>query len=225
MKPLMRIVGTAAMLIWGGAASAADYPMATTSGFVNWTGAYFGGFGGYAAGEITADADNPDFDSEYDLNFAVGGAQFGYNHQFGQFVVGGEIDFSFTDGDTSEAVGVGEYQSNIDWLATFRLRAGYTWDNLLIYATGGFAAAETDDRFFDVDGVREEATGSRKGWTAGAGFEWAFYDRWSVKGEYLFVDLGDDETIDDTNGVLEDFVSSTVEHQYHIGKVGINYHF
>ncbi|MFC5068421.1 outer membrane protein [Flaviflagellibacter deserti] len=225
MKPLMRIVGAAAILVWGGAASAADYPMATTSEFVNWTGAYFGGFGGYAAGEITADADTAPYDAEYDLNFALGGVEFGYNHQFGQFVVGGEIDISFTDGDTSETLAVGEYESNIDWLATFRLRAGYAWNNLLIYATGGFAAAETDDRFLS-GGAEEETTGSRKGWTAGAGFEWAFYDKWSVKGEYLFVDLGDDEAIQDPNGVLPvGFGSSVVEHQYHVGKVGINYHF
>jgi outer membrane immunogenic protein len=225
MNPVLRIVGTAALVLCGGAASAADYPMATTSEFVNWTGAYFGGFGGYAAGEITADADTAGYDSDYDLNFALGGAEFGYNHQFGRFVVGGEIDISFTDGDTSETVGVlGEYQSNIDWLATFRLRAGYTWDNLLVYATGGFAAAETDDRFIDPLGVREETTGSRKGWTVGGGLEWAFYDNWSVKGEYLFVDLGDDEAIEDVNGVLG-FGESTVEHKYHVGKVGINYHF
>ena len=30
----------------------------------------------------------------------------------------------------------------------------------------------------------------RLGWTAGAGVEWAFDPRWSVKGEYLRYDLG-----------------------------------
>jgi len=28
------------------------------------------------------------------------------------------------------------------------------------------------------------------GWTAGGGFEWQFKENWSVKGEYLYYDLG-----------------------------------
>ena len=34
------------------------------------------------------------------------------------------------------------------------------------------------------------ATSDRVGWTAGAGLEFGLWDRWSVKGEYLYVDLG-----------------------------------
>ena len=34
------------------------------------------------------------------------------------------------------------------------------------------------------------ATDLRTGWTAGAGVEWMFLPRWSVKAEYLYYDLG-----------------------------------
>ena len=33
-------------------------------------------------------------------------------------------------------------------------------------------------------------TQTRVGWTAGGGVEWKFDPRWSVKAEYLYVDLG-----------------------------------
>ena len=33
-------------------------------------------------------------------------------------------------------------QTRIDWLSTFRLRAGYTWSHFLFYATAGGAAGD-----------------------------------------------------------------------------------
>ena len=33
------------------------------------------------------------------------------------------------------------------------------------------------------------------GWTIGGGVEWAFYNRWSAKLEYLYIDFGDGPTV------------------------------
>jgi outer membrane immunogenic protein len=73
---------------------------------------------------------------------------------------------------------------------------------LLIYGTGGFAYGETISRT-DIDQIvtgpsflpnsyqaHGEHEGLRSGWTAGGGIEWMFMPHWSIKGEYLFYDLG-----------------------------------
>jgi len=79
-------------------------------------------------------------------------------------------------------------QTRIDWLSTFRLRAGYTWSHFLFYATAGGAAGDYR--------ISTQPTGFGHnptpplGWTAGVGVEYLFTDAVSVKLEYLYVNLG-----------------------------------
>jgi outer membrane immunogenic protein len=235
MKSALYAVAALGVLAVSAPAIAADVPAqesypAATVGYYNWTGAYFGVHTGYAFGsvETLSSPDTAAYDQDYDLDFLLGGVQFGYNHQFGNFVIGGEVDASFTDAEESIDPGIGgieEFQSDLDWLATARLRVGYAFDNLLVYATAGGAAAETDDQIdLGVDGTLNERR-SRKGWTAGAGFEWAFSENWSAKGEYLYVDLGE-ETVSNNGGITLPGVDSVdFEHIYHLGRVGVNYRF
>jgi outer membrane immunogenic protein len=94
----------------------------------------------------------------------------------------------------------------------------------LIFATAGGAAAETDDRL-EIPAVINERR-SRKGWTAGAGFEWGFAENWVASGQYLYVDLGE-ETIDESGGTAIPGGTTSIdfEHIYHLGRVGVNYRF
>jgi outer membrane immunogenic protein len=65
----------------------------------------------------------------------------------------------------------------------------------LAYVTGGFAWASTKPNLvIGFPSLAETASGGAAstaiGGTVGAGLEWAFGDRWSVAGEYLYARLG-----------------------------------
>lgn len=101
-------------------------------------------------------------------------------------------------------------QTSLRWLGTVRARLGYTpIERLLAYVTGGVAYGEVrgsgeynyrewgywwggpGDHFFDRrGGIVGSSNEVRWGWTAGAGLEYALTDHVSIRGEYLFVDLG-----------------------------------
>ena len=100
------------------------------------------------------------------------------------------------------------------YLGTVRMRAGYAWDRFLVYATGGLAFGEigrnTNSGAFAVTqaGFVNPFTGTlvgattttplalgsgsstRTGWTLGAGAEYAIWNNFSVKAEYLYYNLG-----------------------------------
>jgi outer membrane immunogenic protein len=79
-------------------------------------------------------------------------------------------------------------QTRIDWLSTFRYRAGYTWSHFLFYATAGGAVG--DYRISTQPTGFGHNPSAPLGWTAGAGVEYLFNDSVSVKLEYLYVNLG-----------------------------------
>jgi outer membrane immunogenic protein len=68
---------------------------------------------------------------------------------------------------------------------TVRGRAGYAWDRVLFYGTGGAAFANVQAGA----GALPFSSSTQTGWTAGAGVEYAFAPNWTAKVEYLFVDL------------------------------------
>ena len=93
----------------------------------------------------------------------IGGVQAGYNYQFGigsGFVIGGEtdIDWANINRNHSNNLLIGSFtlpqfpgtlftpsnvattsRNNNQYIGTVRLRAGYAWDRILVYATGGLA--------------------------------------------------------------------------------------
>jgi len=82
-----------------------------------------------------------------------------------------------------------------NWLTTFRARIGVTNDRWLFYTTGGIAVANvtfSQSVFFSASGATMAGsnTAFAVGWTAGGGIEYAVTNNWSVKGEYLYADLG-----------------------------------
>jgi outer membrane immunogenic protein len=135
----------------------------------------------------------------------MGGGQIGYNFQFGQLVVGPELDFqsfhlsgSRTAGAVYACCGSKSFSMtqnvSTDWLFTARARAGWAADKFLIYGTAGLAETNLkhESAFGDTFGAAEDVTDSatKTGWAAGAGVEYALTRNWTVKGEYLHVDFG-----------------------------------
>jgi outer membrane immunogenic protein len=203
------LAAVAAFAAFTPAAFAADMPVAQAPveamvpdrASFDWTGFYVGAFGGYAFGEADSDVLGGS-----DVEGALAGGTVGYNHQIGQWVVGLEADggWSGIDNDDDNLA----YDTGLDWLTTVRGRVGYSFDSFMVYGTGGAAIGEVT---YD-NGVEDSDT--RIGWTAGGGVEAALTDNISIKGEYLYVDLGEDTL----SGDEVDFNAHTI-------RGGINYRF
>jgi outer membrane immunogenic protein len=147
----------------------------------------------------------------------LGGIQAGYNEQFGRWVLGVEADIQATGQDRKEN-GTVIYTSvstptcdssgsnpcrvsvsnrwELPWFGTLRGRLGFTEDRWLLYATGGLAVGEARSHFgfsenqFENVALAAHDSVVKGGWTAGAGVEASLGNNWSVKAEYLFIDLG-----------------------------------
>jgi outer membrane immunogenic protein len=111
-------------------------------------------------------------------------------------------------------------------LGTGRVRFGVTpIDRWLVYATGGFAVAGVQDTV-QTPAVAVSQTQARWGWTAGGGVEAAIDRNWSVKVEYLFVDLQNANYINpDVPSGTGTIVTRTVTLNDNVIRAGINYHF
>lgn len=133
---------------------------------------------------------------------AIGGAAAGYNWQMHRLLLGVEADYSALDGKNSTASTVTavspyrvEISNNVDWVATLRGRLGFAVDRSLLYVTGGLALGEPTFTQSIVQlnfpYVQTDASSSTKaGWVLGAGIEHALDAEWSLRLQYLHVDLG-----------------------------------
>jgi outer membrane immunogenic protein len=204
------------------AADAVSIDTAAPAGFV-WTGGYVGLQGGYGWGDshhFATGAASPTFD----IDGFIGGVTAGYNYQINQVVIGVETDISYANvkGGTSESSdtwGCGDgCETEVKWFGTLRGRLGYAMDNTLPYITGGLAygGAEANP---DIAGYGGKDT--LFGWTAGAGIEHAFTPNWTVKAEYLYVDLGDVDLAD----FGAPFGRGHVDVNFNTVRIGLNYKF
>jgi outer membrane immunogenic protein len=129
----------------------------------------------------------------------VGGGQAGYNWQRGTWLFGLEADIQGSDERGSSdvclvagcATGTGVFTANykLDWFGTARGRVGILpTDRILLYATGGLAYGGFSA---SAPAIPLSWGTTKAGWTVGAGAEAAIDHHWSVKLEYLYMDLGD----------------------------------
>ena len=221
----------------------------------NWTGVYFGlnagyGFGGgnsfsfvpisanwlpaYNAGAVA---------SPNSLNPSgfIGGGQIGYNYQVNKYVlVGLEADIqsaSIRDSKSQGTQATGfvpvetDIDQQLDWLGTVRLRAGFLpLDRLLLYATGGLAYGKVERSATvsapaDLQIFGGSSSDTKSGWTIGCGVEWAFWGNWSVKGEYLYYNLGEEDVDIVTIAGPAAAASGTFDTKGNIIRAGVNYKF
>jgi len=132
------------------------------------------------------------------MNGVVGGGQFGYNWQLGNWLTGLESDIQAGGGNGAVNVcnvagcpaGSSQFiaKYSLNWFGTARARLGFlAAERLMLYATGGLAYGD----FGGGSPNLAYSLGSlRAGWTVGAGAEAALGSNWSVKFEYLYMDLG-----------------------------------
>ncbi|HXW71112.1 MAG TPA: TonB-dependent siderophore receptor [Methylocella sp.] len=211
--------------------------------FTGWTGFYAGAQIGYAWGDndgAVSYASPGGLFGAYPLGNdgqgVIGGAHAGYNYQTGQYVFGleGAVDPATltrsvlvvpTDGSTI----TGNIRSGIQ--GSIRARAGYAFDRLLLYSTGGvaFASFGSDLQLQGSDALgpfyaNGSRSSSRTGWTAGAGVEYAINNNWSVEAEYRYSDFGHitDLTVPGVVGTFETGNRQLSQNQV---QVGFSYNF
>ena len=151
----------------------------------SWTGIYVGINGGYEFGNGTFSSGT----SVSSVDGFLAGGTVGANYQWGQFVLGVEGDGAWTNLDGTNATtcgGFGGCEVRSTWLATARGRAGFAWDRILFYGTGGGAFGNVQGG--SIGGPFD--SGTQVGWTAGAGIEAALAPNWTAKVEYLYVNFG-----------------------------------
>jgi outer membrane immunogenic protein len=193
----------------------------------SWAGFYAGINGGYAwSGDSNAIAySGGDTTGRAQPQGGFGGGQIGYNFQSGRFVYGVETDFQGADlGDrvTGTSAQGNDYSSRerVDWFGTARGRLGYAFGNTLLYGTGGFAYG--DVRQHAADGSSSvSSSGTQTGWAAGGGIEYKISPAWSLKGEYQYIDLGN-EKLSDPAGAAS---TNSLDTSFHTVRLGLNYRF
>lgn len=138
---------------------AAPAPVYTASN--DWTGGYVGaqlGFGSFEAPGVALSGDG-----------FLGGVHGGYNYDFGNYVVGGELSY-----DTADiSMGAGTVSDAV----RLKLRAGVDLGNTLIYGTAGASRINAN-----LGGGSAWDTG----YFVGAGMEYMMTDSVSVGGEVLY---------------------------------------
>ena len=131
----------------------------------DWTGFYGGLNLGYADVDTNADLDGDN--ESYGLHI-------GYDYDFGQYVLGAELEYDNVDVDLDDA-------ANVDSVTRLKLRGGYDLGRTLVYATAGIAEART-------------SIGDETGEFIGLGVAYQVTDRFTVGGEVLehrFDDIND----------------------------------
>jgi outer membrane immunogenic protein len=184
----------------------------------------------------------------YDRSSWMAGGQAGCNYQKTNWVFGIETDIDATRLNGGQTINTNAinflantsstYQT-MSWIGTTRGRVGAAWNNVLFYGTGGVAYGNGNygySRNNVVGGgqISYAATDSatQVGWTLGGGIEVGF-GQWSIKGEYLYYDLGN-HTVNNVCTVVGGgpcFVApnaayaTTFSNRGNIARLGFNYRF
>ncbi|WP_304619498.1 outer membrane protein [Paracoccus sediminilitoris] len=191
------VTAAIASLIAAGAANAGGYtapvveaapvevaPVVTMDAS-DWSGFYAGLQ--YGQGEATASLDGEETDTDFDA-YGVHG---GYNHDFGKYVLGGELDYNKVDLDNDGG--------DAD-LTRLRARAGYDLGRFLPYVTLGAAHISGDGDLSETDV------------TYGIGADYKVTEMFTVGAEYTKQDFSD---VDNVDGLDLDTDMVQVRASYH----------
>jgi opacity protein-like surface antigen len=209
------------------------------SAVVDWTGFYVGGHLGAGRGRAdwTDPFPAPVTGDRVPLGGALGGAQVGFNKQFGKVVLGAQFSASAARIEGSEtcfggivpATNAGlNCDNRIGPMAAVTGRAGYAFDRSLVYATAGVALANeryTLNSKAIAGGTISTAEATNWGWTVGAGIEHALNARWSVVAEYKYVDFGSRDVAFAVPAAIAAAATTPVTSRVHLMTLGANYHF
>ncbi len=170
----------------------------------------------------------------------------GYNYQMGALVIGGQVEWDWTNARGGESFsGSNSFscpitpvvlnvapkfalkslshscETRVNSIFTATARLGYALDRLLVYGQGGLAVgdvtASSVSNSFVPGGTIASESKTAVGWTIGAGFEFGLTQNLSAKAEYLYFDLGSD--------TYNLGVPVAINRTGNIGRVGLNYRF
>jgi outer membrane immunogenic protein len=192
----------------------APEPVEPRTNIERWTGFYLGATlgGNFGGTDVRGDFGA----NTIDTRGVTGGILAGYNWQLGRMVLGVETDFQLMTLDGSRSNGIDTFKVDIDKMGTFRGRLGYlVTPSMMVYATGGFAWADTD---ISAVGSSIRFSEYAKGWTAGLGTELMLGQKWTMRFEYLYTDLGDR-----TLGVAGQ--TNKFDLDFHTVRAGLTYRF
>lgn len=140
---------------------------------------------------------------------------------------------------------------DVKWFGTVRARLGFLpTPELLLFGTGGFAYGQVNHSASIYNTTADSPGGITTyavtcnpfancyagssprvayGWTAGGGFEYAVGPRWTVKVEYLYVNLGKDTVTANATSIDGDGSSAMIaafsDTHFNLVRIGANYRF
>ena len=181
----------------------------------------------------------------------AGGGQIGYNFQFNQFVLGGEADIQYLSLNRNDnrfnSYFAAQSNSTYTFLnnrtdgyfGTVRARFGFAFDRALLYVTGGLAyggsgraaSVQVSSSVAGVQSYIYNPTGTGKtniGYALGGGVEYAVSNNVTVRGEYLFVDIGTRTTTlvaPIVNVANTNFFRVGSRDQFSVARLAVNYKF
>lgn len=207
-----------------------------------WTGFYIGANVGGAFGDVdltgVSEATGyvnitPGEVFAFSPDGVLGGAQLGYNFEFGDWLFGVEVEGHGMDFDefASDPASTDILTVESEWGATATARLGFVLNaNSLFYVKGGYATGNVKTSYLDTVGVPAdtgllETDEIHHGWVVGAGLEHAIGEHTSVGIEYNYVDLGETDHSGIASGVGGGLVVNNVDVQMHTVTARLNYHF
>lgn len=253
MGEIMRFaVSAIALIASAGLASAADLGGPSYGGSLkddyvapvahSWSGLYIGANVGHAWGDIkfrdVIHNDEPqDGTGKLEPDGWFGGGQIGFNLQRGNIVLGLEADLQgadISDGvsgivlDEFADEATGRVAVHVNYFGSVRGRLGVAMDRVMPYVTGGFAWADVElDTAITADDYSESRsdTAIHTGWVLGGGLEVALDQNWSLRGEYLYYDLGKKTYSVTYPDPESETLSSKADLTFHTFRIGVNYKF
>jgi opacity protein-like surface antigen len=151
------------------------------------------------------------------------------------FLLGIEADVDGTSlsGSALSPSGADRGNAKIDAFGTVRGRVGFTQNNWLLYGTGGFAWSTGSVTRTQIvaqptvvppipaaAGTVETSSNTRTGWAAGGGVEWGVTQNWTVKAEYLYLDLGKVTSVFPLANRMQTHTLAM-----NVARIGVNYKF
>ena len=219
----------------------------------SWAGFYIGVNSGYGWSDHNDKFAQPAFGilpNGINPQGAFGGGQIGYNWQgilHPNLVLGIEADIQASeikDRDPGQLVGQGA-KSNLDDFGTVRGRLGFAFGSSLLFGTGGLAFGgirnETTENVLvlgppvqPVVVPFQRNTSAATGYVIGGGWEYKISQAWSIKAEYLYMDLGRHDPLGVPFGftAVENACTTAVSNPpikcsddaFQTVRVGVNYH-
>lgn len=206
-------------------------PATASCGSGPFQGAYIGASTGYVHQHADQTVIGAGLKGSSDDNGWLIGLYSGYNWQCGRFVIGAESDWSYVDASSTTTISGDTFKSSMDYLGTTRVRLGVTvTPTTLLYGTVGIATAHIKHAY--ASGAIPVTNTDKDydfGVAVGGGVEFLRGDRFGLKAEVLYVNMGE-HTMDfnyvppgGCGGVCRGYYKW--EDDYVVARLGLSYKF